>query len=39
MDCKELNKASEIVERKVWTIDGEIPIFSQDTNYINRFLK
>lgn len=36
--AKVLGKAGEIVERKVWTLDEEIPRFNQDTNYINKFL-
>lgn len=31
-------QSSEQVERLVWEIDTEIPIFSQDRNYIERFV-
>ena len=31
-------QSGEQVERLVWEIDKEIPIFSQDRNYIERFV-
>jgi tRNA(His) 5'-end guanylyltransferase len=31
-------KAGTIVERSIWTVDDEIPLFNQDKYYIERFL-
>ena len=35
---KQLNKEGQIVHRKVWTVDEEIPLFNQDRSYIEKFL-
>ncbi len=35
--AEELKKTGEIVQRKAWTVDEEIPRFDQDTNYLNQF--
>lgn len=32
------SKQEEIVERSTWVIDNEIPIFSQDRDYINQYV-
>jgi len=33
-----LNKQGEVIERSIWVVDQEIPLFNQDTNYIEKFL-